>query len=327
MAKKKNKLDTILKRAEKLFKTGNYLEAGKKFEKAQKQLKSPKIEEKLAVCRRETGTLKGKELVDKAQKAVNDNDLPSAITYFQQATPLLNEAWITQKVRELEACLANREMDASARAAMASGDHQAAADIFATSARQHLDAWKTDRNPADLRKAAVKLVKAGRFPKAMDLFKQLDDFDDTARYHFGYALARSQKFQEALEQWDTLNSKDNSFLDQTKQVLVCAVDQACQDLASGAGKEDILARASWLFDFARLEKDKKLTTRLGALLDYCTVMSAEISWNAADYKKVEVLQKKMTLTADLEVIHLKAVTLYHLSKTGHNTLKAFRTAG
>ena len=58
MAKKKKKIDTILKRAENLFKTGNFLLAEKEFKKVEKRLNSNEIAEKLEICRKETRAIK-----------------------------------------------------------------------------------------------------------------------------------------------------------------------------------------------------------------------------------------------------------------------------
>ena len=61
MKKKKENIEEVLARAEKLFVRGNFPLAKKEFEKAQKKLKREDIAEKIGICRKEAETLKGKD--------------------------------------------------------------------------------------------------------------------------------------------------------------------------------------------------------------------------------------------------------------------------
>ncbi|NWH04376.1 hypothetical protein [Desulfobacter latus] len=320
MARKKNKIDTLLKRAEKLFNAGNYIEAEEKFLKAQRQLNSPKIEEKLAVCRRETNILRGKELIAKGEQSIQENDLSLALDCFKQAAALVNEPWLTEKILELETLNTGRRIYDEARSAAASGDMAAAATLYEKAAAGHLDLWETHKDHDALKKAAVYLTKAGDFPKALDLFDRVGDFDAQARYHFGFALAKTGDYLGAMAQWQSLDCRDTAFLEQRGTVLANAVDQVYRELKAGtstgsAHESDIQEKYKKAEQVSALippDDSRELKERIEALLVYANVISARMKWEAADYEAVVRLVEN--LWVDPELIRLKAAACYHISK-------------
>jgi len=318
MARKKNKIDTLLKRAEKLFSAGNYIEAEEKFLKAQRQINSPKIEEKLAVCRREVNILRGKELIARGEQSIQANNLALALDCFKQAAPLVNEPRLAGKILELEALTTGRQIYDEARSAATSGDMAAAAKLYEKAAVGHLDLWETHKDHEALKKAAVYLTKAGDFPKALDLFDRVDDFDDQAGYHFGFALAKTGDYLGAMAQWQTLDFQDTAFSKQRATVLANAVDQVYRELKADAGSvgesgmEERCKRAEEVSSFIRPDDSRELKERIEALLMYAKVISARIKWEAADYEAVVRLVEG--LWADPELIRLKAAACYHISK-------------
>ncbi|HAR34936.1 MAG TPA: hypothetical protein DCR95_12865, partial [Desulfobacter sp.] len=241
MAKKRNSIDVILKRAEKLFETGNYLLAEKEFKKAKHKDNSPEIEEKLAICLKHTQGLKGEEWVKKAQKAESRNDLSGALSCFKEAEALLHEAWLTDKIRDLEQSLLGGEMVARAETAVRNKDYQAAADLYATLGQIH-------KKEIYLSDSAVCLVKGNMFDQAIELFTSLKSLDDAAHYHFGYALAKQGRYTDALSQWEMIDSGDAAFIAQQHQVLDLAVKQLNASMNAGSDINGILADAGRLLD-------------------------------------------------------------------------------
>ena len=318
MAKKKNKIDTLLKRAEKLFNAGNYIEAEEKFLKVQRKLNSPKIEEKLAICRKEANALKGKELIAMGDQSIQENNLALALDCFKEAAALLDDPRLTEKILELEALTAGRQIYDKARAAADSGDMAAAAKLYEKAAAGHLDLWETQKDQAALQKAAVCLAKAGVFPKALDLFGMVADFDDQTRYHFGFALAKTGDYLGAMAQWQSLDFQDTAFSEQRTTVLMNAVGQAYRDLKADAdnagepGIEEKCKKAEQVSAFIRPDDSQELKDRIEALLVYSKVISARIKWEASDYEAVARLVKG--LWADPELIRLNAAACYHISK-------------
>ncbi|HKL82350.1 MAG TPA: hypothetical protein VJ879_07520, partial [Desulfobacter sp.] len=284
MAKKKNKIDTLLKRAEKLFNAGNYIEAEEKFLKAQRQLNSPKIEEKLAVCRREANILRGKELIARGEQSIQANNLSLALDCFKQAAALVNDPRPAERILELEALITGRQVYEKARSAAASGDRAAAAKLYEKAAAGYLDLWETQKDHDALKKAAVCLTKAGDFTKALDLFGRVGDFDEQAGYHFGFALAKTGDCFGAMAQWQTLDFQDTAFSEQRATVLENAVDQVYRELKAAAGSvgesgiEERCKRAKEVSSFIRPDDSRELKERIEALLMYAKVISARIKW-------------------------------------------------
>ena len=311
MAKKRNKFDTILKRAEKLFETGNYLLAEIEFKKARQKQNSPEIEEKLAACLKHTLEIKGQEFIKKGQKALGKNDLPGAISCFREAEALLHEPWISDKIRELEQRLSGGEIAARAEAAVRQEDYPAAADMYMELGRTHGD-------ESCLARAAICLVKSHAFNKAVDLFGSLSSLDDAGLYHFGYALAKLGRYQDALARWEMVDSRDAAFMAQQRRVLDLAFNQLKGFLAAGADANEILAGTDQLLDrLSHMEifrDNGSLIRSFEILADCCSVSLIAPLWESGDYKAAARLLAKMVSTANTPIATLCAATYYHLAE-------------
>ncbi|EIM63770.1 tetratricopeptide repeat protein [Desulfobacter postgatei] len=308
MAKKRNSIDVILKRAEKLFETGNYLLAEKEFKKAKHKDNSPEIEEKLAICLKHTQGLKGEEWVKKGQKAESRNDLSGALSCFKEAEALLHEAWLRDKIRDLEQSLLGGEMVARAETAVRNKDYQAAADLYATLGQIH-------KKETYLSDSAVCLVKGNMFDQAIELFTSLNSLDDAAHYHFGYALAKQGRYIDALGQWEMIDSGDAAFVSQQHQVLDFAVEQLNASMNAGSDINGILADAGRLLNGKSVHGNDRLVKGLGVLSDYCRLSLARPLWETGDYGAVATLLESMIFKQDPAIIVLSALTYYHLAET------------
>lgn len=308
MAKKRNTIDVILKRAEKLFETGNYLLAEKEFKKASQKQNSPEIEEKLAICLKNTQGLKGREWVKKGQKAESRNDLSGAVSCFREAESLLHETWLGDKIRELEQSLVGCEMVAKAETAVRNKDYQAAYGFYTELAQIH-------DNENYLSHSAVCLVKTNMFDQAVELFTSLNSLGEAARYHFGYALAKQGRYIDALGQWEMIDSNDAAFVSQQHQVLELAVEQLNASMKAGADINGILADAGRLLDSKAVHGNDKLAKGLGSISDYCRLSLAAPLWKTGDYGAVATLLDTMVFKKDPAITVLCAVTYYHLAQT------------
>jgi len=308
MAKKRNSIDAILKRAEKLFETGNYLLAEKEFKKAKQKKNSPEIEEKLAICLKNTQGLKGKEWVKKGQKAENRNDLSGAVSCFREAESLLHETWLRDKIRELEQRLLGCDMVAKAETAFRNKDYQAASGFYTELAQIH-------EKETYLSESAVCLVKGNMFDQAVELFKSLNSLDDAARYHFGYALAKQGEYIDALDQWEMIDSGDAGFISQQHQVLALAFEQLNASMNAGGDINGIQADAGRLLGGKAVHGNDGLAKGLGVLSDYSRLSLASSLWETGDYGAVANLLDTMVLKKDPALTVLCAVTYYHLAET------------
>ena len=312
MAKKKNKIETILTRAEKLFKSGNFFLAEKEFEKIQKKLNRSDIDEKLKICRKETRTIKGKDFVKKGHKAVNSNQLPDAIACFQAAEKLLNEPWLTEpwitdKIKELQHSLTRNKIDAKAQEAEAARDYPKASELY-------VKAWKKNGSNGFLLKSALCLVKAESYSQAAEMFEKSTVSDDRSLYYYGFALAKTGKYIEALKLWEKLDTHDKTFIEQNRQVI----SLACSDLYRTLGQEenidDVHNRAKDLLGLAITLGSTELIPRLEILCSYYKLVLIESLWEQEKFEAISDLLLQMTAVNDPIILALNAKTYFSLSR-------------
>jgi len=314
MAKKKNKIDTALKRAEKLFKTGNFLLAEKNFEKVQKKLNNNTIAQKLEICRKETRIIKGKDLVKQGQKAVEKDNLPEAIVCFQRAEKLLNDPWLSDNVNELQHKLIEHKIDAEAREAEASCDYTKASDLYAR-------AWERTSSQDFLLKSALCLVKAGSYLQAAALFDKSDLPDDNALYYCGFALAKIGKHHEAFKLWEKLDTPDKRFIEQKRLVL----SLACSEFYSTFKKEpdinEVHHKANDLLAMANTLDYTEMIVMLEEICTYCKLVLIETLWEQEAFADIADFLLQMAHFNDPAILALNAKTYFHLSRELSNFLE------
>ena len=314
MAKKKNKIDTALKRAEKLFKTGNFLLAEKNFEKVQKKLNSNTIAKKLEICRKETRIIKGKDLIKQGHKAVEKDNLPEAILCFQSAEKLLNDPLLSGKVNDLQYKLTEYKIDAEAQEAEASCDYTKASDLYAR-------AWGKNSSQDLLLKSAVCLVKAGNYLQAAELFDKSDLPDDNALYFCGFALAKTGNHYEALKRWEKLDIPDKLFIEQKRLIL----SLACSEFYSNFKKDpDINAvhhKANDLLALANTLDYTELIVMLEEICTYCKLVLIETLWEQEEFADIADFLLQMVHFNDPAILALNAKTYFHLSRELSNFIE------
>jgi tetratricopeptide (TPR) repeat protein len=311
MPKKKNKIDTTLKRAEKLFKAGKFLLAEKEFEKVVKKLNNKKIDQKLEICRKETRIIKGRNLVEQGQLDENNDKLPEAIACFQEAEKLLKEHWLTDTIKDLHKRLAMHKIDAKALEAESSCDYLKAFDLYTK-------VWETTNNQEFLLKSALSLVKAENYVQAAAIFQKPDLqktilLDEYIIYHYGFALAKTGKFYEALKLWEKLDTQDNDFIEQNRLVLSLACSDLYYTLEKKADINEALNKSKDLLSFANTLNYTELICRLEDICTYCKLVLIEALWQKEDFSSISDILLQMPVYKDSAVLALNAKTYFHLS--------------
>jgi hypothetical protein len=311
MAKKKNKFNTILNRAQKLFNAENYLQAEKEFEKLPKKLHTDEIIEKLNICREKSRFAKGKILVKQAHKAINANALKEAISCFKQAQELLDEPELAKKIQELEQKQEVTSFDEAAIKAEESGDYAEAAALYE-------GIWQKSGNQKSAAKSGICYVKAGCEDKAITIFRQSEPQDRAGSYYYGFALAKNGQYPEALIQWEKIDSREKKFIDQKKQVSDLAFPVIYLALQKDDQKDDpdiqkLHDQAAELKEIAHTLGLETLENNYESMLSYCKLILIEDMWDQEDYSGVAKLMEQLSFSAEPAFVALKAKLCYHLS--------------
>jgi tetratricopeptide (TPR) repeat protein len=307
MAKKKKKIDAILKRAHKLFDAQNYLLAEKEFEKARGKAPSSDIDEKLAICREKNRSEKGKLLVKKGHTAIRNHALQEAISFFTQARQLMDDPGLSEKIQELEQQIQVGSIDETAGNAEESGDYVTAAALYEK-------IWEETGQQRFCIRSGVCHVKAGKEDHAIRIFQQADTLDDAGYYFYGFALAKKGQYPEAIIEWEKINTRIPALIPQKIQVLSLAFSTLYHALEKGMDIETILSRAKDLKKAARTLDQSELADHFETLYNYCSIALLEIWWEQQAYEKITSLLEQVPAFNTLEFITLKAKTCYHLAK-------------
>ncbi|MFN2358687.1 MAG: tetratricopeptide repeat protein [Desulfotignum sp.] len=307
MAGKKKKIDAILKRAHKLFDAQNYLLAEKEFEKARKKAPSSDIDEKLDICRQKTRSEKGKMLVKKGHSAIKNNALQEAISCFTRAQQFLDDPGLSEKIQELEQQLQVGSIHETAGNAEKSGDYGTAAALYE-------QIWQETGQQRFCIRSGVCHVKAGNEDQAIRIFHQAKSLDDVGCYYYGFALAKTGQYPEAIIAWEKINTRISALTSQKIQVLSLAFSTLYHALEKGTDIENIRSRAGQLQAVARTLNQSALTDKFDTLYHYCSIALLEIWWEQENYEKIAGLLEHETRFNTLEFMALKAKTCYHLAK-------------
>ncbi len=324
MAKKKNKIETTLNRAEKLFSAGNFLLAEKEFEKVQKKLDRTDIAEKIDICRKETQALKARQLIKEGHKAVQNDKLSQAITCFEEANALLSDPLLTDKIKELQGKQIRERVGEAAQEAEAVHDYFRASTLYDR-------AWEETGARKFLLGSALNHVKANAYDSALDRFEQLEkqgdpeQMEESAVYSYGFALAKTGHYFDALKQWEKLNSGNDLFIEQKRRLL----GLACSDLFAAIGKEtDVqgaFTRAGVLLHMANALDCSDLIDMLETLSAYYRLMLVEIFWDQENFMHIAALSDQMMTHVEPAILALHAKTYFHLARDNDSFLNPMMT--
>lgn len=360
MAKKKRSIESTLADAEKFFKRGNFQLAQRGFETAQQTLQRDDIAQKIKICERENRTLRVKNLIKKANRALSKNDLSIALANFREALTLQDEPeeWVKDKIEALENVHLAGRADADAAEAEADGNFADAASFYALAAKK-ID----DRNL--LLKSASCLVRAGDYFKAVTCFAQLIDLKDCFQsadnresfnrygdrflYDYGFALAKTGCCINALYVWRSLSDKNKVFLEQKRAVFSIALSEihesfqrilnnigdskksSDQSLDSTQSSEpfselqSLSAQADHLYAIFSDLGNALQQNLLKKMCDHLKYELLERAWNRCSYETVLHILEQMAGANDAWILSLKARAAFHLSQKEPSYLKTMVT--
>ena len=309
MAKKKNKAETILRRAEKLFNAGNFLLAEKEFLKIRNKIDHADIDQKLTVCRKETRSVKARQLIKDGYKAVQNEDLSQAIDFFQDANELVPDASLMDKIKELQDRLTLEKRGDAAQAAANAHDYAGAAALYAR-------AWEETGEQEFLGKNALNLVRAEQYEVAVEQFKRLDHPEPEAVYAWGLALAKTHHYCRAMEQWVELDINDPRFVQQKEGLFELACSVLYEGLKKAPDVQAYLHDAQLLLSIAQSlgSKAQVHVSALGKVCEYYRLLLLEDFWEQENYMGVADLLEGMPTVVDPELLALHAKCYYHLSR-------------
>ena len=314
--KKKNKTEKILQRADKLFNTENFLLAEKEFEKISKSLRTDDVERKLEICRQETRTIKADDFIKQGYRAVKNDKLSEAVDFFQKAEMLISEPWLTDKIRDLNHKLSRNKIDTEARKAESSRDYINASRLYEA-------AWKKSGDGNFLIKSAVCLVKAEDYQGAAAIFKNADMLEgNIPRYYYGFALAGTGRYHDALKQWERIDSHDKMFLEQKQNVLELACAELYHSFEDAQDRHEARIKATTLLKTAENLGYTKLIGTLEDIRTYCSLTLIEQLWEQGGYADIADILPLIPIEDDPAVLALNAGTYYHLSAEKPNFLES-----
>jgi len=309
MAKKKNKAEIILRRAEKLFNAGNFLLAEKEFLKIRNKIDHVDINQRLEVCRNKNRSVKAQQFIKDGYKAVQNEDLSRAITFFQDANDLLPDPSIEDKIKELQERLSVEKREDAAQAAVNAHDYAGAAALYAK-------AWEETGEQKFLVKNALNLVKAEKYEVAVAQFEQLDPPEPEAVYAWGFALAKTHHYCLAMEQWAQLELNDPRFDAQKEEVFERACSGVYEELGKTNDMQACLHDVQLLLDTAQSlgSNAQAHVPSLEKVCEYYRLLLVEAFWAQENFLGVAELLKEMPTFVDPELLALHAKCYFHLSR-------------
>lgn len=314
--KKVKNLETILTRAEKLFRKANYPLAKREFEKARKMVKPEDVEklrditEKIKICGKEAAGLKAEDLVRRAKKYARKGNPQEALKCFKEAYGISGEDWVREKIDRLLAILHDRDISKAARDAEASGEYLKAADLYE-------QVFAAQNRDDILFKRARCLVKAGRHKEAISIFRGLDVGDNSSLYDYGFALAKEDRYYECLKVWDNIKSQDSGFTEQKETVRILL-------------KTDLYNRFKEAKDFGRIFDETKYLVNsaglqgLDGLLEYSKYAWIDELWKEEQYETIADLITGSPTEISNAMVPLYAKTYFKLAEMSDTHLDDLR---
>ena len=307
--------DVDLERAEKLYARGNFSLALVEFEKIQKKLKSKDLADKTDQCRKHADDMRAKEFVKRARKAEKKGDLKNALVYFESAFRINGEAWISERIANLNKRLNVGGALLLAREAEKKGDFEKAAIGYDKVCQQ-------DGAVMLQVKRAQCLVKAHKYEEAVMVFKPLSLSDPCGCYHYGFALAKIGHFSECLKVWENLSENANAFVNQKHMICHLVADNLYLRLAEGKDYYGIFQDADYLLQHGGAAFNKEQIESLKRIHQYGQYGLIEELWQEEKYNNIESLLENSTLSMSTEMLALQAKLGFKQAETDAGALTA-----
>ena len=312
MGKKKKKKGiphdpaAILKKAEKFFQKGNYLLAGKEFEKLGALTGQKDLLDKIEICDKEVKKQNAGGLLKRARKIEKAGNPGAAIKCFEDAYEVLGEDWIREKIEQLRNKTSVLDARRAAKDAEAAGDYLKAAGLYGRAFGDH------ETENMVLRKA-VCLVKAESYAEAVSTFQNIAVKKPEHLYDFGFSLAKTGRYCECLKTWEGISSQDESFLEQKS--LVC-----------GLLVSDLYAAFEKCEDPERIYKEGKYLMAAGyessglpLVIEQSMFAWIEVLWGNEDYHIIWVLLRRASPAMEPALLQLYAKVCFKgVEKSGNH---------
>lgn len=277
--------ELILARAEKYFSRGNYLLAKAEFEKATRggelEQLTEEISRKIEICVKELDKLRAKELLKKAKKLLQKQNIRDALRYYEEAYDITGEAWIQERMEGLRTERIGQDASKAAREAEAAGSYSRAAELYE-------QAFSVQKDQDFLVGKARCLVKAGSYQEAVEVFQSQDPAgsdvmsNPSVGYDYGFALAETGRYHDCLRIWEGVISDDKSFLDQRETVRALLT----ADLLDRFDRADDFARIYEEGGYLLNSMDRKGAPDIERLVEYCKYALTDSLWKEERYEAV-----------------------------------------
>lgn len=315
MTRRKNAkdLESILKRAENLFRKGNYDLAKREYEKAKRMLEQKndhgygeEIVQKLEICRKKAKRFKAEDLIKRGKKYAKRGNIKEAINCFEDAYEINGEEWIQEKINRLKTLSLRRDVTKTAREAEAAGQYLTAADLYD-------QAFTIQQRDEFLIKKALCLIKAERYEEGVSLFKDLDLPDPETLYNYGFALAKVGRYFECLKVWDRIGSRAEDFLKQ-------------KDAVRSLMAADLYERFDQAEDFGRNYEGVRYLQSFGdlkgleSILEYCKYALIEDLWQEDEYAAITELLGDYPNRMGSAMLALRAKLSYKMARRSEKYL-------
>ncbi|MCF8039679.1 MAG: tetratricopeptide repeat protein [Desulfohalobiaceae bacterium] len=313
-------LESILARAEKFWQRGNYLLAEKEYAKALKKGCQGDVSRKIAVCRQEIAKQKSKELSKKGKTQLRKENYQAALDLFAEAHKLEPQAWLEDKVNELQKLVqAGNALDL-ARKAEAQGKYQQAADLYAQAAKGD------EQSPDIALQEAACLVKSGDFEAAVLIYADLEPASNKDLYNQGFALIKTGRLFEGLCAWERMQQGEipanhwQQFQDQLFTVRTGLAGELVGSIGDGAYQED----AASLYDQLNslLKHFQEGQTREDLLR--CQQILIKDLWAQERYEDIERLLEPPSGSLDLKQVGPWAKLYFKLAESTGSHLEELR---
>lgn len=312
--------EAILKKAEKLFKKGNYISAKKEFEEANEYYREDEIAEKVRICEREIVQLKAKELVKRGRKNIKKGNLREAIRCFEEAHDIFPEDWLPERISALKAELAGRKSFEAAKDAEKSGDYEKAASLYE-------EALASQDSEELLLKKASSLIRAEKYGEAISILKEHPLSDDSAKYDYGFALAKTRKYYECLKAWDAVQAWENTFMEQKRLVQSLLAADLCDRFSRvDADKSDhpefaaIYKEGRYLTEHSAFDVQDSEFHSLPDILEYCKYKRIGQLWKKKEYEAIGDILTPYPTDMDADMLALYAKIFFKCSEISQKYL-------
>ena len=211
-----------LENAERFFQKENFLLAKREFEFVYGKDPRDEIREKILACTERIAQQERKSALSRGKKHMKAGKLPKALSCFEKAYAIQEEAELLEQINALKEKLYKRTYLEELERAERKGIDECLAACNA-----YLEKIPDDEI---IKKKGICLVKLGRFEDAVCIFSELGPLDDVAKYYSGYAHAKTGHYLPALNLWFSISGPNSKIIREQAKKLLPFVLKDFQDI-------------------------------------------------------------------------------------------------